>query len=236
MNNSSARIGYARVSTVDQNLDAQIAALEAAGCTMIRTETRDGATLTGRPELGVILDFIHPGETLVVTRIDRLARSMHDLQVIVATLKDKGAHLAATEQPVDTSTAAGKAFFDMLGVFAEFETNLRCERQAEGIVMAKQRGAYRGRPPRIDMEAISHRACQGPVTDGDRPRAGDFTGNCLQGQGEHESLRVTKSAGLRAHSKKFRYPTRRITAGFLALRSSGCPYMHVLAVWAKLVQ
>ena len=77
------------------------------------------------PELGVILDFIHPGETLVVTRIDRLARSMHDLQVVVATLNDKGAHLAATEQPVDTSTAAGKAFFDMLGVFAEFETNLR---------------------------------------------------------------------------------------------------------------
>ena len=99
MNTSTARIGYARVSTVDQNPDAQIAALEAAGCTMIRTETRDGATLTDRPELGVILDFIHPDETLVVTRIDRLARSMHDLQVIVATLNDKGAHLAATEQP-----------------------------------------------------------------------------------------------------------------------------------------
>ena len=161
MNNSTARIGYAKVSTVDQNPDAQIAALEAAGCTMIRTETRDGATLTGRPELGVILDFIHPGETLVVTRIDRLARSMHDLQVIVAKLKDKGAHLAATEQPVDTSTAAGKAFFDMLGVFAEFETNLRRERQAEGIVMAKQRGAYRGRPPRIDMEDIKHRLARG---------------------------------------------------------------------------
>ena len=79
----------------------------------------------GSSELGVILDFIHPDEMLVVTRIDRLARSMHDLQVIVATLNDKGAHLAATEQSVDTSTAAGKAFFDMLGVFAEFETNLR---------------------------------------------------------------------------------------------------------------
>ena len=87
MNTSFARIDYARVSTVSQNLDAQIAALEAAGCAMIRTETRDGATLTGRPELGVILDFIHPDETLVVTRIDRMARSMHDLQVIVATLK-----------------------------------------------------------------------------------------------------------------------------------------------------
>ena len=79
-----------------------------------------------------------------------------------AILKDKGAHLAATEQPVDTSTAAGKAFFDMLGVFAEFETNLRRERQVEGIAAAKQRGAYRGRPPpRIDMEAIKHRLAMG---------------------------------------------------------------------------
>ena len=142
------RSRVASLSTADQNLDAQIAALEAAGCTMVRTETGDGATLAGRPKLGTILEFIHPGETLVVTRIDRLARSMRDLQVIVATLKDKGVHLAATEQPVDTSTAAGKAFFDMLGVFAESETNQRRERQAEGIAAAKQHGAYRGRPPR----------------------------------------------------------------------------------------
>ena len=156
MNSSSARIGYARVSTADQNLDAQTAALH-----MVRTETGDGTTLAGRPELGTILEFIHPGETLVVTRIDRLARSMRDLQVIVATLKDKGTHLAATEQPVDTSTAAGKAFFDMLGVFAKFETNLRRERQAEGVAAAKQRGAYRGRPPRIDMDAIKHRLAMG---------------------------------------------------------------------------
>ena len=161
MNSSTARIGYARVSTAGQNLDAQLAALHAAGCTMVRNETGDGATLAGRPELQTILDFIHPGETLVVTRIDRLARSLRDLQVIVATLKDKGAHLAATEQPVDTSTAAGKAFFDMLGVFAEFETNLRRERQAEGITAAKQRGVYRGRPPRIDMDAVKQRLTQG---------------------------------------------------------------------------
>ena len=161
MNNPSARIGYARVSTAHQNPDTQIAALKAAGCTVVRTETGSGTTLAGRPELRTILEFIHPGETLVVTRIDRLARSMRDLQVIVAMLKDKGAHVAATEQPVDTSTAAGKAFFDMLGVSAEFETNLRRERQAEGIAAAKQRGAYRGRPPRIDMQAIKHRLTRG---------------------------------------------------------------------------
>jgi len=161
MNRSSPRIGYARTSTVDQNLDAQIEALTAAGCGMVRQEQRSGATLAGRPELKTILDFIHPGETLVVTRIDRLARSMQDLQTIVARLTEKGAHLAATEQPVDTSTAAGKAFFDMLGVFAEFETNLRRERQAEGIAMAKQRGVYRGRAPRIDMAAIRARLAEG---------------------------------------------------------------------------
>jgi len=161
MNTYQAKIGYARTSTVDQNLDAQIEALTAAGCGMVRQEQRSGATLEGRPELNNILDFIHKGETLVVTRIDRLARSMHDLQTIVARLKEKGAHLAATEQPVDTSTAAGKAFFDMLGVFAEFETNLRRERQAEGIKAAKRKGVYRGRTPKIDMVAIQAKLADG---------------------------------------------------------------------------
>ena len=143
MNTSPVKIGYARISTADQNLDAQLVALEAAGCSMIRSEQGSGSRLQGRPELRTILEFIHPGETLVVTRIDRLARSMRDLQVIVSELQAKGAHLAATEQPVDTSTAAGKAFFDMLGVFAEFETNLRRERQAEGIAAAKAKGLYK---------------------------------------------------------------------------------------------
>ena len=161
MHTYQAKIGYARTSTVDQNLDAQVEALTAAGCGMVRQEQRSGATLDGRPELKTILDFIHPGETLVVTRIDRLARSMQDLQTIVRRLKEKGAHLAATEQPVDTSTAAGKAFFDMLGVFAEFETNLRRERQAEGIKAAKSKGTYRGRSPKIDMTAIQAKLDEG---------------------------------------------------------------------------
>lgn len=82
---------------------------------------------------------------------------MHDLQIVVDRLKEKGAHLIATEQPVDTSTAADIAFFDMLGVFAEFETNLRRERQAEGIATAKTKGIYKGRPPKIDMKDIKRR-------------------------------------------------------------------------------
>ncbi len=92
---------------------------------VIRAETASGTRRDGRTELRTLLDFVQPGDTLVVTRIDRLARSMKDLQDIVHELKGKGVALRATEQPVDTSTAAGKAFLDMLGVFAEFETNLR---------------------------------------------------------------------------------------------------------------
>jgi DNA invertase Pin-like site-specific DNA recombinase len=85
-------------------------------------------------------EFRRPGDALVVTRIDRLARSLPDLQNIVHELKETRVTLRATEQPTDTGTTAGKAFLDMLGVFAGFETNLRKERQAEGIAAAKARG------------------------------------------------------------------------------------------------
>lgn len=142
--------GYARVSTLDQDLGIQRAALKAAGCKVVRAEKASGSKRGGRTELQVLLDFMQPGDTLVVTRIDRLARSMKDLQDIVHELKEKHVALRATEQPVDTGTAAGKAFLDMLGVFAEFETNLRRERQLEGIKAAKARGVYKGRKPTID--------------------------------------------------------------------------------------
>jgi DNA invertase Pin-like site-specific DNA recombinase len=88
------------------------------------------------------------------TRIDRPARSIGDLQDIVRTVRAKGASLKATEQPIDTGTAAGKCFLDMLGVFAEFETNLRRERQLEGIAKAKAAGVYKGRPPSIDATKV----------------------------------------------------------------------------------
>jgi len=90
----------------------------------------------------------------MVTRIDRLARSIMDLQMIVHELKMKGVALKATEQPIDTFTAAGKAFLVMLGVFAEFETNLRRERQMEGIAAAKAKGVYTGGKVTIDREEI----------------------------------------------------------------------------------
>jgi len=159
-----ARYGYARTSTEAQNLDAQLKALSSYGCDVIRSEKVSGSSRQGRDELQTILDFIGKGDTLVVTRIDRLARSMKDLQDIVHYLREKGAELAATEQPIDTSDATGKAFFDMLGVFAEFETNLRRERQAEGIANAKARGVYKGRKPSVDREAII-----AALKDGARP-------------------------------------------------------------------
>ena len=154
-------IGYARVSTVDQDLEIQEAALKAAGCEVIRSEKRTGTTTAGREELRTVLDFLRKGDVLMVTRIDRLARSIGDLQDIVRALKVKGAALRATEQPIDTSTAAGKCFLDMLGVFAEFETNLRKERQLEGISAAKARGVYKGRPPSIEAAKVAALKAEG---------------------------------------------------------------------------
>lgn len=146
--------GYARVSTADQDLTVQQDALKAAGCETIRAEKVSGTSTKGRTELAILRDFMRKGDTIVVTRIDRLARSIGDLQDIVRSLKEKGVALRATEQPIDTSTAAGKAFLDMLGVFAEFETNLRRERQLEGIAQAKARGVYKGRKPSVDVAMV----------------------------------------------------------------------------------
>lgn len=147
-------IGYARVSTSDQDTAIQVAALKAAGCLVIREEKASGTSTDNRPELAICLTFLSAGDVLVVTRIDRLARSIADLQTIIRAIREKGASLACTEQPIDTSTAAGKAFLDMLGVFAEFETNLRKERQAEGIAKAKAAGVYKGRKASIDPDEV----------------------------------------------------------------------------------
>ena len=146
--------GYARVSTTDQDLTVQYEALESTGCRMIRAEKVSGTSVQGRQELRTLLDFIRDGDELVVTRVDRLARSVADLQDIIRELKAKKATLRATGQPIDTSTPAGKAFLDMLGVFAEFETNLRRERQMEGIAKAKARGVYAGRKSSIKREDV----------------------------------------------------------------------------------
>ena len=148
-------IGYARVSTTDQDCTIQQEALRRAGCTTIRSEQASGTSRDGRKELDTILDFMRSGDTLVVTRIDRLARSVADLESIVREISAKGAHLRCIEQPVDTNTPAGKAFLQMLGVFAEFETALRRERQMEGIAKAKAAGVYKGRKRSVPVDEIT---------------------------------------------------------------------------------
>lgn len=153
--------GYIRVSTTDQDLDVQRDAMIAAGCIIICEEKKSGTSSTNWTELRTLLDCIRKGDSLVVTRIDRLARSIADLQVIVAELKVKGATLRCTEQPVDTSTAAGMTFLDMLRVFAEFETNLRRERQMEGIAKAKKDGVYSGRKASIPADQVCAMAAEG---------------------------------------------------------------------------
>ena len=158
--------GYARVSATDQDLTVQYEALERAGCRVIRAEKVSGTSVQGRQELRTLLDFIRDGDELVVTRVDRLARSVADLQDIIRELRAKKVTLRATEQPIDTSTPAGKAFLDMLGVFAEFETNLRRERQMEGIAKAKARGVYTGRKSSIKREDVIRL-----LNDGVRPSA-----------------------------------------------------------------
>lgn len=150
-----AIVGYARVSSVGQSLDVQEAALREAGCDIIFSEKRTGTTQAGREELRRALEYVRDGDVFLVARIDRLARSVSDLSEIVSTLAGKGVGFRAIQQgEFDTTTATGRLFLTMLGAFAEFETNLRRERQIEGIAKAKAEGRYKGRPETVDKAQI----------------------------------------------------------------------------------
>jgi len=133
-------LGYARVSTTDQDLTVQRQALKGAGVATIFEEKASGTKRDGRTELKKVLGVLGDGDTLVVTRLDRLGRSLRDLANVAHEIEEAGANLKVLEQNVDTSTAAGRAFFGMLAVFAAFETDVRRERQMEGIALAKRRG------------------------------------------------------------------------------------------------
>ena len=148
------KIGYARVSSVGQNLESQIKSLKEHGCEKIFQEKVSGTSTKGREQLKLALDFVRENDDFVVTRIDRCSRSVLDLQVIIKELTEKGVSLTATEQPISTKDATSKCFLDMLGVFAELETNLRKERQMEGIAKAKEKGVYKGGKAKIDVAQI----------------------------------------------------------------------------------
>lgn len=160
-NRTGKRYGYARVSTTDQNLDVQRTALERAGVVTVFEEKISGTKRDGRKELDRALKIIGPGDALVVTRLDRLGRSLRDLSNIAHEIEEVGAHLIVTEQSVDTSTSAGRAFFGMLATFAQFETDVRRERQNEGILKAKAEGRYKGRPPTVDRDAVAALLAEG---------------------------------------------------------------------------
>ena len=158
-------VGYARVSSTDQNETAQMELLLAKGAEKLFVDKASGTSRDGRPQLAEAIRFTRTGDALMVTRLDRLARSVIDLKVISSELEAKGVDLIVTEQAIDTTTPTGRLMFNMLGAIAEFETDLRRERQLEGIAKAKADGRYKGRPISIDTEGIlaAHRA-------GDKPQ------------------------------------------------------------------
>ena len=155
------KVSYIRVSSTSQCLDIQRKMVTDYGATKIFEEKVSGTSTQGREKLRERLDFVREGDELVITRIDRLARSVLDLQLIIKELTEKGVDLVATEHPISTKDATSKCFLDMLGVFAELETNLRKERQLEGIAKAKEKGVYRGGKATIDVEQIKTLKAEG---------------------------------------------------------------------------
>ena len=146
------KVGYARVSSVGQNLQSQIDALNEQNVERIFAEKVSGTSTKGREQLKEMLNFVREGDEIVITRVDRLARSVLDLQLIVQELTEKGVNLTATEQPISTKDATSRCFLDMLSVFSSFETNLRAERQMDGIKANKHK--FKGRGITIDAMQV----------------------------------------------------------------------------------
>ena len=153
MNDKSQSIGYARVSSVGQNLDTQLSKLSEYGCDKIYKEKISGLE-QNRPELISCLDYVRSGDTVVVTRLDRVARSALHLGQIVDLLESKDVNFVVIDQNIDTKSPQGKLMFHMLASFAEFEQSLRKERQIDGIKQAKINGVKFGRPCTLTDEII----------------------------------------------------------------------------------
>ncbi len=154
LTNGPALIGYARVSTADQDTSIQQAKLGEAGCTVIRAEKASGKAREGRSELDAILTFIRPGDTLVVVKLDRLGRSTRDVLNLVHELEQKGASLRVLEPSIDTGGPMGRMVLTVLGMVAEMELGFIRDRQRTGIEAAKANGVYKGRPITFDHAKI----------------------------------------------------------------------------------
>ncbi len=146
-----ALVGYARVSSVGQSLDIQLGKLE--HCEKIFQEKKSG-TSDKRSRLKACLDYVREGDTLIVTRLDRLARSTLHLCQIAETLDKKGVNLQVLDQSINTADATGRLLFNMLGAIGQFETEIRAERQMEGIQKAKQRGVVFGRQKKLSGQNV----------------------------------------------------------------------------------
>lgn len=155
-------VGYARVSTVEQSLEVQVEQLQQAGAEKIFSEKLSGSSAANRAKLQDAIDFVREGDVLIVTRLDRVARSSVDLHNIVQKLTDKGCGFRCTEQSgVDTTSTSGKLMLGLLGAVAEFENGIRKERQMEGIAKAKAKGVYRGRQRATKPEDIRQKLAEG---------------------------------------------------------------------------
>ena len=150
----STVIGYARVSTTDQDLATQKIELKAAGCTLIRAEKVSGASREGRTELQTIIDFIRPGDQVVVVRLDRLGRDTREVLNIVHELKQKGASLKVLSPAIDTCGPTGEIILTVLGMVAQMERQFIKERQKTGIEAAKAKGIYKGGKAKIDLGEV----------------------------------------------------------------------------------
>jgi DNA invertase Pin-like site-specific DNA recombinase len=150
-----ALIGYARVSTKGQNLDRQIAALEAAGCERIFSDKKSGKN-TEREELWNALDYLRVNDTLVVPSLDRLGRSIQDLIAIVGGLRKRGIGFRSLHEALDTTTPGGRLVFHVFAALAEFIRELIVQGTHEGIAAARARGQRLGRPPAMTEEQILH--------------------------------------------------------------------------------
>lgn len=147
-------IGYARVSTNDQDTAIQSTALKAAGCSVVRVEKASGKSREGRDELASILEFVRPGDTLVVHKLDRLGRNTRDVLNLVHELDERGACLWVLEPAIDACGPVGRMVLTVLGMVAEMELGFIKERQRAGIDAAKAKGIYKGRPVTFDRARI----------------------------------------------------------------------------------
>lgn len=148
-----ALIGYARVSTQDQNTGMQIDALQSAGCEKVFTDKASGAS-ADRPELEAALNYLREGDVLVVWRLDRLGRSLKHLVTVVADLEKKGIGFRSVNESIDTTTAQGKLIFHIFAALAEFERELIRERTKSGLEAARARGRKGGRKPSLSPKKI----------------------------------------------------------------------------------